>query len=75
MEYRIGSPNALLHEEECAWQEDRDEKCSGNGLYKGLVRADQGRMEAGRLPETDRVVKAPADLAEIPLMLFPLAGN
>ena len=47
MEYRIGSPNDLLHEEECAWQEDKDEKCPGNGLYKGLVRANQGRMEAG----------------------------
>ena len=47
MECRIGSPNDLLHEEECAWQEDKDEKCPGNGLYKGLVRANQGRMEAG----------------------------
>ena len=47
MEYRIGSSNDLLHEEECTRQEDKDEKCPGNGLYKGLVRANQGRMEAG----------------------------
>ena len=47
MEYRIGSPNDLLHEEECTRQEDKDEECPGNGLYKGLVRANQGRMEAG----------------------------
>ena len=47
MEYRIGSPNDLLHEEECMWQEDKDEECPGNGLYKGLVRANQERMEAG----------------------------
>ena len=39
MEYRIDSPNDLLH--------DKNEKCPGNGLYKGLVRANQGRMEAG----------------------------
>ena len=47
MEYRIGSPNDFLHEEECAWQEDKDEECPGNGLYKGLAGANQGRMEAG----------------------------
>ena len=47
MEYRISSPNDLLHEEECTRQEDKDEECPGNGLYKGLVRANQGRMEVG----------------------------
>ena len=47
MEYRIGSPNDFLHEEECTRQEDKDEGCPGNGLYKGLVRANQGRMEVG----------------------------
>jgi len=47
IEYRIGSPNDLLHGEECTRQEDKDEECPGNGLYKGLVRANQGRMEAG----------------------------
>ena len=48
MEYRIDSPNDLLHEEECAWQEDKDEKCPGNGLYKGLVRGSKSSSQLGR---------------------------
>ena len=39
--------------------------------WRGLTKAVWRR---GRLPETDRGSKSPADLAEMPLMLFPLAG-